>query len=44
MKFGGNIRPIRDHVVAKSLVQVALRENLTHVEVFLSGQMQELGA
>jgi len=44
MKLGGNIRPIRDHVVAKSLVQVALRENLTHVEVFLSGQMQELGA
>uniref|UniRef100_UPI004048A131 oxidoreductase n=1 Tax=Algoriphagus sp. TaxID=1872435 RepID=UPI004048A131 len=44
MKLGGNIRPIRDHVVAKSLVQVALRENLTYVEVFLSGQMQELGA
>ena len=44
MKLGGNIRPIRDHVVAKSFVQVALRENLTYVEVFLSGQMQELGA
>ena len=44
MKLGGNIRPIRDHVVAKSLVQEALRENLIHVEVFLSGQMQELGA
>jgi hypothetical protein len=44
LKLGKNIRPIRDHVVAKSLVKVALSEGKTGVECFLSGKMQELGA
>lgn len=44
IKLGGNIRPVRDHVVAKSLVKVALSENSTPVEIILSGKMQELGA
>ena len=44
LKLGKNIRPIRDHVVAKSLVKVALSEGTIGVECFLSGKMQELGA
>lgn len=44
LKLGKNIRPIQDHVVAKSLVQVALKENSVCMEVYLSGKMQELGA
>ena len=44
LKLGANIRPIRDHVVAKSLVNVALSDSKTGADCFLSGKMQELGA
>ena len=44
LKLGKNIRPIRDHVVAKSLVNVALSDSKSSVDCFLSGKMQELGA
>jgi len=44
LKLGKNIRPIRDHVVAKSLVNVALSDSKSSMECFLSGKMQELGA
>ena len=44
LKLGKNIRPIRDHVVAKSLVSVALSDSKSSVDCFLSGKMQELGA
>ena len=44
LKLGKNIRPIRDHVVAKSLVNVALSDSESSVDCFLSGKMQELGA
>ncbi|MDA0314746.1 MAG: oxidoreductase [Bacteroidetes bacterium] len=43
LKLGNNIRPIRDHVVAKSLVNVALSDSKSSVYCFLSGKMQELG-
>ena len=42
-KLGKNIRPIQDHVVAKSMVKVALSEDSRAVACFLSGKMQELG-
>ena len=44
LKLGKNIRPIRDHVVAKSLVNVALSDSKSSMDCFLSGKMQELGA
>jgi uncharacterized protein YbjT (DUF2867 family) len=44
LKLGKNIRPIRDHVVAKALVNVALSDSKSSVDCFLSGKMQELGA
>jgi len=44
LKLGKNIRPIRDHVVAKALVNVALSDSESSMDCFLSGKMQELGA
>jgi uncharacterized protein YbjT (DUF2867 family) len=44
LKLGKNIRPIRDHVVAKALVNVALSDSKSSMDCFLSGKMQELGA
>jgi hypothetical protein len=44
LKLGKNIRAIRDHVVAKALVNVALSDSESSMDCFLSGKMQELGA